>query len=114
MLGERITLLRKNNKLTQEQLANNLKITRSSLSQYETNSRQPDYKLLEKIADFFHVSIDYLITGNEHRNSSVEICKESLNPKIQMFFRDLQNAPEEKIDEIIRFWEFIKEEDKKK
>lgn len=39
--------------------------------------------------------------------------KEFLDPKTQIFFKDLQNAPEEKIDELIRFWEFIQERDKK-
>jgi hypothetical protein len=40
--------------------------------------------------------------------------KEFLDPKTQIFFKDLKDAPEEKIEELIRFWEFIKERDKNK
>lgn len=114
MLGERLTKLRKNKKLTQQELAKRIGITRSSLSQYEVNNRQPDYNTLKKFSDFFNVSIDYLITGNQNSHSPDEMWKEFLDPKTQIFFKDLQNAPEEKIDELIQFWEFIKERDKKK
>lgn len=113
MLGDRLAKLRKSKKLTQQQLANKLQITRSSLSQYEIGKRQPDYETLKKISDFFNVSIDYLITGNEFTNSPDEMWKEFFDPKTQVFFKDLQNAPEEKINELIRFWEFIQERDKK-
>lgn len=63
MLGKRITSLRKNAGYTQEELAKKLNITRSALSQYELGSRNPDYDLLIKIADFFEVSTDYLLRG---------------------------------------------------
>lgn len=55
--------LREANNVTQEQLAEHLKVTRPTIAGYETKSRQPDYERLQKIADFFHVSIDYLIRG---------------------------------------------------
>lgn len=114
MLGKRIAKLRRNKNLTQEGLAKELDITRSSLSQYEVNKRQPDYDTLKKIAKYFNVSIDYLLTGNEFTNSPDEMWKEFLDPKTQIFFKDLQDAPEEKIEELIRFWEFIQERDKNK
>lgn len=113
MLGERLTKLRKQKKLTQQELANVLKISRSSLSQYEINKRQPDYDTLKMFADYFNVTIDYLITGNMFEKSPDEMWEKFLDPKTQIFFKDLQDAPEEKIDELIRFWEFIQERDKK-
>lgn len=60
-IGDRISQLREGRKLTQEELAKHLGITRASLSHYEKNRREPDYEVLERIADFFHVSIDYLL-----------------------------------------------------
>lgn len=59
--GDRIAYLREQNNLTQQQLADKIGITRASLSHYEKNRREPDYKTLEKLADFFEVSIDYLL-----------------------------------------------------
>ncbi|MFB5760231.1 helix-turn-helix domain-containing protein [Paenibacillus medicaginis] len=59
--GERISALRENRKLTQEEMASQLQISRASLSHYEKNRRKPDFDTLRKIADFFQVSIDYLL-----------------------------------------------------
>ena len=46
--------------LTQEELANHLNISISTVSMIEKDNRKPSYELLEKIADFFNVDIDYL------------------------------------------------------
>lgn len=53
--------LRTSKKLTQEELAKKLKISRSTIGMYENGSREPDYEMLEMIADFFNVDIDYLL-----------------------------------------------------
>ncbi|MFE4896607.1 helix-turn-helix domain-containing protein [Peribacillus butanolivorans] len=112
MLGARLKKLRSKQGLSQEELSKILGLTRGTYAHYEINKRQPDYDTLKKIADFFDVTLDYLITGNEKNISPDEMWQEFLNPKTQIFFKDLQNAPEEKIEELIRFWEFIKERDK--
>ncbi len=46
---------------TQQEIADKLKISRSTIGMYETGSREPDYDTLELIADFFNVDIDYLL-----------------------------------------------------
>ncbi|MBP2079630.1 helix-turn-helix domain-containing protein [Oceanobacillus polygoni] len=114
MLGDRLKKLRKQHNLSQEELSKKLDISRGTYAHYEINKRQPDYETLKKIANYFNVSLDFLITGNEFSNSPDEMWKEFLDPKTQIFFKDLQGAPEEKIEELIRFWEFIQERDKKK
>ena len=50
-----------NNGLKQSDLAKLLSISTSSYGQYETGRRSPDYKLLIQIANFYNVSIDYLL-----------------------------------------------------
>jgi len=60
ILGRRITELRESRKMTQEELAKKLNISRASLSHYEKARREPDYETLQKIADYFQVSIDYM------------------------------------------------------
>ena len=57
--------LREQNHVTQNQLASHLKLTRSTIAGYETKGKQPDYERLLQIADYFHVSVDYLLTGSE-------------------------------------------------
>jgi transcriptional regulator with XRE-family HTH domain len=60
-LGQKIQNLRKEKGLTQEKLAKIIGISRGSLSMIEINKREPDNDTLKKLADFFDVSIDYLL-----------------------------------------------------
>ncbi|PCK22749.1 transcriptional regulator [Bacillus pumilus] len=69
-LGERIRALREAEKLTQKALADKLKIPHQNLSNYERGFRNPDYETLIKIADFFEVTTDYLLTGKELNSSN--------------------------------------------
>lgn len=59
--GDRIAALREKSKLTQEELAAKIGISRASLSHYEKNRRDPDYTVLTRLADFFRVSVDYML-----------------------------------------------------
>jgi len=61
MFSERLAKLRKSKKLSQYELAERLNYSRGQLSNYEQGSREPDYSTLCKIANFFGVSVDYLI-----------------------------------------------------
>jgi transcriptional regulator with XRE-family HTH domain len=67
MLGERITRLRKLKGLSQYALAERLGFSRGKIANYEQGSRQPDYDTLRIIADFFDVSIDYLLSGDSEK-----------------------------------------------
>jgi transcriptional regulator with XRE-family HTH domain len=61
--GNNLKNLRKRKNVTQKQLATYLCLSRSTIAGYETKSHQPDFLTLEKLAIYFDVSIDYLITG---------------------------------------------------
>jgi len=61
MIGATIIDLRKNKNLSQAELAQALGISRSALSLYEINKREPDYNILCNIAKYFGVSTDYLL-----------------------------------------------------
>jgi len=66
--GDRIASLREKWGLTQEELSSKLGISRAALSHYETNRREPDYETLRNIANFFDISLDYLLgrTNDPH------------------------------------------------
>lgn len=53
--------LRISSGMTQIETAEKLGISRSTIGMYETGAREPDFETLEKIADFFHVNVDYLL-----------------------------------------------------
>ncbi|MEG1313975.1 MAG: helix-turn-helix domain-containing protein [Bacilli bacterium] len=69
--GERLKDLRKSNGLTQEQLAKIFYLNKSSISRYENDVQLPENDLLQKIADYFNVSLDYIMARTDTANSIV-------------------------------------------
>ena len=63
--AERLHALRREMNLTQKQLADVLETTQRKISYWEAGKTEPDLCSLWKIADFFDVSIDYLIGRKE-------------------------------------------------
>ena len=59
--GQNIQLLRKRKKISQEDLARELEIKRSSLSGYELGNTEPNFDTLLKISNFFKISTDKLL-----------------------------------------------------
>lgn len=57
--------IRKKKGYSQLKVAMDLCISREALSYYENGKRSPDTDMLIKLSEYFHVSIDYLITGKE-------------------------------------------------
>lgn len=62
----RLKLLRKQKHMSQLSLAMKLNTTQMSISRYETGKREPYLKTLILIADFFDVSIDYLLERTDN------------------------------------------------
>ena len=60
-LSEKILKLRKQNGLSQEELASKLNVSRQAVSRWELGSTQPDAPNLLKLSDLFGVSIDWLL-----------------------------------------------------
>ena len=56
-VGKHIKTLRKENRVSQETLADSLYVTRQAVSQWETGRTQPDLDTLEIIAKYFNVDI---------------------------------------------------------
>lgn len=60
-----LRIIRKEKNLNQLKVAMDLNISREALSHYENGKREPSLDMLKKLSDYFNVSIDYLITGEE-------------------------------------------------
>ena len=61
VFAERLTVLRKQYKYTQRQMADILGISQPSYIRYENDTSEPTQENLVKIADAFDVSVDYLL-----------------------------------------------------
>jgi len=72
MIGENLKLLRKRRKLSQEELASELSLTRSSYSGYENGVAEPNLDNLIKFSNFFNISLDKLIKVELNKFSEVE------------------------------------------
>ena len=70
---EKLKILRKERKLSLKELGKDLGLAESTISLYETGKRQPDYATLLNIANYFNVSVDYLL-------NRVEDCKKEKAP----------------------------------
>ena len=57
----RLKELRKKRKISQLKLAMDLNMNQNTISRYENMEREADYETLIKIADYFHVTLDYLL-----------------------------------------------------
>lgn len=71
-LGIRIRELRRRQGLTQRALCEALELKASTLSQYESGQRTPDDAIKARIADFFGVSLDYLLGRDEFIQPALE------------------------------------------
>lgn len=74
MNGNKLKELRKNNKITQIEFCKAFNISQSTMSLWEKNKREPESKTLKQIANYFHVSIDYLM-DNENSIKENELVK---------------------------------------
>ena len=62
----RLKALREKRGISQLKLAMDLDMNQNSISRYETGARDADYKSLIKFADYFDVSIDYLLERTDN------------------------------------------------
>lgn len=81
---EKLQELRKQKKLTQEELAASLYVSRTAISKWESGRGYPNIDSLKALAQFFGVTIDELLSGDE----LLTIAQED-NKRVETHFRDL-------------------------
>lgn len=69
MIGERLLDLRKDAGLTQDELADILKINKHSISSYERDRSEPPDTIKIEIAKYFNVSVDYLLGTSDYKKT---------------------------------------------
>ena len=96
--SEVFTELRKAKKLTQEELASALGLSRSRISMYEVGAREPDFEVLELIADYFNVDMDYLLGRSQSTTALISPDTVSLSKdehSLLLSYRQLNDAGKE-------------------
>ena len=77
MVGKNIKRYRENKKMTQDDLAAKLSMTRQAISNWETEKTQPDLEMLQKISQILEVSIEEIIYG-EKRQRTITIINNNI------------------------------------
>ena len=108
----RIKELREKRKLSQSALAEKFTLSQQTISAYERGERDPDTDTLNKLADFFNVSIDYLL-GKEDTGLDPEVLAfaEELKERkdLQMLLFVARDVTKEDIKKAIKIIETLKE-----
>lgn len=76
--------------MTQEKLAKKLNVSTSTIGTYEIGRSKPDIEMLQKIADVFGVSMEYLLGKTEVRTQADKVVKAIQDdPELLEFWNDL-------------------------
>lgn len=78
MFGDRLKELRTSKNLSQEELGKILEVRKSSISNWENNKATPTFDMLTKIAQYFGVTIDYLLNFTQDEEDEIERLKQAL------------------------------------
>ena len=113
----RLKELRLENGMTRSSLARALELPVTTTANYENETRQAPYELLIRLADFFHVSVDYLLGRTDDFGLSAE---ERANPalltqserKLLAVFRSCSSLGQERISEYASLWKDAEHEGK--
>lgn len=84
-LSQKLKHLRQSKGLTQQEMADKLSISRSTLAGYEAESKQPSYDVLVQIASFFEVSTDYLLSAGlfeDHKYHLITLYRDVILKKL--------------------------------
>ena len=79
MFAERLKHLRRSRELTQVQLARGLGVRKQSVSNWENDNIMPSVEMLERVANFFEVTTDYLLGRNEGLDEGLAVDVTGLN-----------------------------------
>lgn len=78
MFGEKLKELRKEKKLTQDDIAKIFNVTYSTVSAWEVGKAQPNYYTLTKLAEYFNVTPNYLLGFNQQDKDNLNRLETAL------------------------------------
>lgn len=118
--GQKLKTLRKRKNMSQKEFAKFFGLAESTISMYERDERRPDFDLLNKFADYFEVSTDYLLGRTDsslltqQENDEAEFQVFANDPELNVFYKELPESDEEAVRRLREIWEILKKDYKKK
>lgn len=114
MLNIRLKELRNEKGVLQKDIAKFLKISTTAYGYYEQGKRSPDPETINKLSDYFNVSVDYLLGKSDIKESAEDILKDKNNTIALHNANGIdEELPDEAKKEIQIFIEYVKQKYKK-
>lgn len=116
LFGKKLKALRTSRKISQKEFGKIFGLAESTIGMYERDERRPDFELLNKFADYFEVSTDYLLGRTDNSEESQEEKDEAdfqafaNDPELKRWYRELPKSKEEDLRMLRSMWEVIKKE----
>ena len=104
----RLIELRKKKGKNQAEVAKFINVSQVAYSKYETGKSEPSYDILTKLADYFDVSVDYILGRDEM--PALKIPDELKDVQVA-FYDGIKDLKQEDIDELVKF-EYLKSKKK--
>lgn len=104
----RLKQLRNERGISQRQLAEFLKVAPSTISMYENGQREPNFEVLESLADFFNVDLNYLLGKTNKTTKIILDSKFSKGIKIPVLGTVPAGIPITAVEDIIDYEEIPK------
>lgn len=109
MFSERLKRLRMEKGITQKELADRLHISRSTIAGYESLGKEPDGEKLCALADFFGVSVDYLLGVTDSRELTSPTPAAAQRPVEAAIAGELGSLSDRQLDRLLGYIQALKE-----
>lgn len=105
MFTKRLRALREDSDIKQKEIAEALQIKPNTYNRYECGVNEPDIAMLIKLADYFEVSLDFLL-GHQPKNtdSLPDLSHFLLNGDYQIFGRAPSNEERQKLATVVKLF----------
>ena len=108
MLARKLKELREIRKMSQAELADILDVAQQTVASWERGKSSPNYELLQRIADYFHVSTDYILGREEKRLPFAAAL-----PVVGNIIKTLAALSPQKQEQAASYIAFLAQDDKK-
>ena len=108
MLSRQLRLLRKEKRISQKALAEAVQVSQQTIASWETGRTHPNPQTLKKLADYFHVSTDFLLGRESPRNSEYTPLDKALQGVDFALWGEVKQLSEAEKKDILDFIQFKK------
>lgn len=110
MFSKRLKILRQEKHLNQVELSKTILVGNKTISDYERGVSNPDFETLQKIANFFNVSTDYLLGKTDERLPSSSSPKDQLKGVKLALFDQVEDLTDDQAKQVLDIIKIIKKE----